>query len=163
MDSTIASAIFGAASSLIGAALGAFGAWWAAKESTASQRKTAEKDLEERKLSAINSMMLRICELGIQYPYFEDQEFCSSFRNRCGDERIRYINYCCIIFNTINMAWHFCKNSGNKVSDIIGIDEFLSKHHVWWESDLDNFQYEWDFIQYIKNLIEELKKKNRIQ
>lgn len=152
------SAILSVGSTLIGAILGAFGAWWAAKESVASQQKTAKKDIEERSLSAINSTMLRICELGIKYPYFESRQFCASFTNDDKDDSIRYINYCCVVFNAINMAWQHSKKFGGNVSDIIGVKELVLRHNVWWKSDLDNFQYEWEFIQYINGLIDNSKK-----
>jgi len=98
--------------------------------------------------------ILQMNLLSIQYPYFENPDFCSSYSDSFStDEFLRYDSYCCIVYNLLEKVWRHFNGDTNKINDFLGSKEIIKQHRQWWRSKrniADNVEgYPLDFIDYI--------------
>lgn len=87
----------------------------------------------------IESLITKIIEIGITYPYLEDDDFCANWTkaNR-RDEGMRYDNYCCLVFNLLEQLWRYSRQNPKMIEDIFGAREMIVRHRVWWGSEVHN-------------------------
>lgn len=105
----------------------------------------------------------KMIDIAIQYPEVENPLFCDSWPAYRGspDQKIRYENYCCFVFNLIALVWEFCKRDHTKIESVLHVDEILLQHRSWWMNDRENLKaYDRDFVRYADDRIAELEKAN---
>lgn len=125
MDEVAATLISTAFSTLIASGV----AWLVAHLSDrAEQRRT------------LNEQILKIIDLGMEYPYLEDDSICDKWPNTgmSRDDQLRYENYCCLVFNVMESIWTYCKGNRAKFRMILHYEELIWRHRCWWESDAEN-------------------------
>lgn len=135
---------------MAGVAISAFVAWVTA-------RWTIQTD-ERRTLRESN---IRMLEWAIEYPFLESEQFCSQWPNsdRCEDDRMRYENYCCHVFNLLQHCWEFSKGDHAKMKHILYPDELIWAHRAWWRrDDVNQDAYPVAFRQYVAERIRTMEK-----
>src|SRR5258708_1867617 len=78
-------------------------------------------DFQQR--TAIDGMLNKTIELAMAYPIVESDRFCSAWPNVAApdDDKIRYDQYCCYFFNTLEMIWDHCRGKDSKISKIVHV------------------------------------------
>lgn len=104
--------------------------------------KISNKTLRHQKRSVIESRISELIKIAIEYPYLEDDTFCSNW-DRSSEiaksvEGLRYDNYCCYLFNLIEEIWIFCNGDESNINEILRIRELAKRHNPWWSADPDN-------------------------
>jgi len=110
--------------------------------------------LRHQRRQYIDNMIDKMVEIGIEYPYLEDDAFCLAWAEADKtDERVqRYDNYCCFVFNVIEAVWQYCRKDNVEIDKVLYVKELAIRHRVWWESTSDNIEaYGADFDEYIKS------------
>lgn len=90
-----------------------------------------KRNMERAKLL---DYIMQINQLAIQYPYFEDDNFCSIWtREKClSEEKFqRYENYCCIVFNLLEEMWRHFSGNKKKIEEFFGVAEMVKRHSKW--------------------------------
>ncbi len=139
-DATIIST---AVSSLVASAF----AWWLVEWVTARHERARD----------IHSRIETLIGMTMQYPVVEFESTCSKWPNAdlSEEDRVRYENYCCFVFNLIGAVWNHCKRSPQCARNMLHIDELIWKHRVWWNADPENAKaYECEFNKFVKQVIE---------
>src|SRR5262245_4409265 len=67
---------------------------------------------EERR--NISDQVLKVIDFAIAYPFLEDDAVCAQWPspNLSQPDRLRYDNYCCMVFNLLENVWEFA--GGNR-------------------------------------------------
>lgn len=111
----------------------------------------------------IESALNKSIELAIAYPHLEQDSYCSAWPSPPGDQeqRERYDNYCCFVFNTIERAWLLEKRCPTATAALVPVRESAWRHRRWWSSEDENDAgYHPDFVKYLDDIvIEEYKKR----
>lgn len=125
-----------------------------------------------QKRIAIDGLVKKIIELSMQYPYLERDSYCAGWTSGDGDndEKTRYENYCCLVFNTIEQAWELCwpwwfsvNWRHEAVKKIIQVEELVCRHYPWWSKDPQNLEgYSQGFRRYMDHVIDECKKGKKL-
>ena len=99
-------------------------------------------------------MVQKIIEFSMTYPYLEDDAFCDQWPHIEDDEkRMRYDNYCCHVFNTLEHVWLHTDGDRAEMKRLIYPDEIIVRHRKWWQGDKENQSgYEEGFCEFV-NLI----------
>lgn len=139
--------------------IGAVGGWISGTLKTRGQQRVA-----------IDSLVLKLIELPMEYPYLERGSYCAAWAKdgEDTDDRARYESYCCLVFNTIQKAWElnwpwFWNAARHKhVSDIVHVEELIWQHRNWWEGDRGNVDgYPPRFRAYVLFVIDKCRRENR--
>jgi hypothetical protein len=99
----------------------------------------------------------RVVDLGIEYPYLENDEFCRNWPGEeINDEKyMRYDNYCCQVFNLLERIWQFSKGQPDTMRDFIYFEELIFRHKKWWFSEIENREgYERGFLIFVRSYLE---------
>lgn len=143
----LAGSLIGAGVSIAGAAV----AWWRSYQAKWDQDRLMLQSLQNKAI-----------ELSMQYPHLERDSFCKDWpapQGATDDDKERYDNYCCYLFNMLEQAWLVAGKKADKVPKLVAVREFTGQHHRWWELDLKNLHnYDADFVNYVNSVITELKK-----
>ena len=141
--------------------IGAIGGWISGTVKVRGQRRVA-----------IDGLVLKLIELAMEYPYLERDSYCAAWKQdgEDSDERARYENYCCLVFNTIENAWelnwHLSWNKylqHNSIRRILQVEELICRHHQWWEGDADNIDgYASGFRSYILFVVDKSKREKKL-
>ena len=117
------------ASAAISTVIASFVAW---KVGTAANR-TNQK-------ATLDNLFVKIIELAIQYPYLENDAYCGMWPDVDGsiDNRMRYDNYCCLVFNALESTWRHHNGDRAKIRDDFNIDEMVWRHRHWWQAENEN-------------------------
>lgn len=117
----------------------------------------------------IDGMLNKAIELAMQYPHLERDDYCMGWPNPPGepkdkawqDDKERYDNYCCYIFNIVRQAWeHAGKKEKNLEEDRLTLREYILRHRCWWKHEDGNVHYyEQDFISFVNGVIDDAKRK----
>ena len=174
-------------SAIVGGIIGALGAWWGASSTNkiqkqiadsnsklqrdiadsnlAFQKKLAEDSANATRRALIEAMVLKLSEFAIAYPTLEKDAYCDAYPNCPGDPngKERYESYCVYVFNTLGAAFDFCGGDKKKMSEFIGVEELVRRHHRCWLADRDNLGHDEPFRQYIHGVIDDLKKRGEIK
>jgi len=129
--------------------IGAVGGWISGTLKTRGQQRLA-----------IDGQVQTLIEMSMQYPYLERDSCCSAWKkdgNPDDDERARYENYCCLVFNTIERAWdlHWWRGFNKEwrhaaVRKIFHVDELICRHYAWFTADEENLGgYPASFYEYV--------------
>jgi hypothetical protein len=119
----------------------------------------------------IDSLVQKIIESSMQYPYLERDSYCSAWQKGMheNDEDSRYENYCCLVFNLIEKAWDqtwpwFFNGLRHKaVKKILHVEELICRHHEWWSCDQENLDgYSKGFRAYMSYVIDECKRGKKL-
>jgi len=147
----LAGSLIGAGVSIIGAGI----AWWRSLEAKWDQDRAALRSLQNKAI-----------ELAMQYPHLERESFCKNWppATATEDEKERYDNYCCFVFNMIAQAWRVTGKKAKKVPGLVAVREFVTQHHTWWDKEgKKNLNYyDQDYVDYISSVINDLKKSSGI-
>ncbi len=134
--------------SLIGAAVSLFGALLTSLRAIQARRAQEKANVE--------AMLAKAIELAMEYPYLEQDSYCSAWPTppRADEDRERYDNYCCFIFNLIERAWVFEKRRAGPAEALAPIREYAWRHRRWWNAEDANADgYDPKFVAYIDDLI----------
>jgi hypothetical protein len=141
--------------------IGAVGGWISGTLKVRGQRRVA-----------IDGLVQKIIELSMEYPYLERNSYCAAWTKDAADDddRARYENYCCLVFNTLENAWELCwpwfwskEKRHKKIRNIFHVDELICRHHRWWDGDNDNIDgYADGFREYVRFVIDKCRRENRI-
>lgn len=106
-------------------------------------------------------MVQKVIEFSMTYPYLEDDEFCDQWPNiEDREKRLRYDNYCCHVFNTLEHAWQYSQGDRMKMKWIIYPDELVVRHRKWWKGECDNDSgYDRDFCAFIEQILRQHSKR----
>ncbi len=113
----------------------------------------------QRRIS-LDSVRNKLIELALQYPHLERDEYCRDWSRPAPDpitkdyqdERDRYDNYCCYVFNMIHASWEFAGGKVNKIDDMLSIQEYIGRHWCWWEDDNIHY-YDTKFCSFVDDVI----------
>jgi hypothetical protein len=116
----------------------------------------ANKNKRNLERSKLLDYIMQINHLAIQYPYFEDDNFCNMWaRDKClSDEKFqRYENYCCIVFNLIEEMWRHFSGDKQKIEEFFGVAEMVKRHSKWLNDSTakseNAYGYKLAFLDYI--------------
>lgn len=176
VDPSIQGAMIGAGSGIAGALIGAAAAWWAAsssnrlqehiaKSNAELQRKLAEDNERAQRWSAIEARILKLSEFAIQYPTLEKDSYCQAYPNCPGNAngKERYENYCVYVFNVLSSVFDYCEGDTEKVESLVVAEELVRRHYRCWRDDVDNLSHDEPFQQYVQSIINDLRKRGKIQ
>jgi len=73
------------------------------------------------KNAGIESMLNKAIELSMMYPHVERDDYCAAWPEPPGDgdQRERYDNYCCFLFNMLEGAWRLKKGRPKLVAELV--------------------------------------------
>lgn len=164
LDKEVQTAIIGAAAGLIGAIIGAVGAWFAASSTNRLQRQLAEDNARNQRQTHIDNLILKMLEFLMEHPHLEKDDFCQSYPTMAGhpNGKERYEAYCIFVFNVLMQAFKHFDGDPKKLGDYIGLEEIVRCHHKWWLHDKENLGYDEPFRQCIQSVIDKLRKEGRI-
>jgi len=139
--------------------IGAVGGWISGTLKTRGQQRIA-----------IDGRIQKLIELSIEHPYLERDSYCAGW-TKGGDEtddKSRYDNYCCLVFNTMEHAWELSwpwfNNSWrhSAVRKIVQVEELIWRHRPWWEGDSDNVDgYSSGFRAYVLYVLDKCKRERK--
>lgn len=121
---------------------------------------------------AIDAQVQKIVELSMEYPYLERDSYCSAWKkdgDPNDDERARYENYCCLVFNTLEHAWELCwpwffskARRHAAIRKIVHVDELICRHYEWFTADDVNLKggYSEGFYEYVVYVHTKCKREN---
>jgi hypothetical protein len=94
----------------------------------------------------------------MEYPVVELPSTCAMWPNPAlhDEDKVRYENYCCFVFNLVFDVWEYCGKNHEKANKLLYIDELIRKHQVWWNDDSGNSDAYSDdeFKRFVKMVIE---------
>jgi hypothetical protein len=112
------------------------------------------KSSDETKLK---DTIFQINQLAIEYPYFEDNEFCAKYRVSNDEKALRYDNYCCIVFNLLEETWKHFSGKRNKIKKFFAVKEMVFRHSKWWTAKINrsvNIEgYDKKFVEFIDSYV----------
>ncbi len=122
---------------------------------------SAERATRAQERSALDDQIVKVIEIGIEYPYVENDDFCAKWPDvdKNSEQGIRYDNYCCLVFNLMERLWRHFEGDREKIENMLYAPEMAHRHRRWWQSDKTNeTAYEYGFRQYINTIIREQEK-----
>jgi hypothetical protein len=121
---------------------------------------------------AVDGQVQKIIELSMEYPHLERDGYCGAWTSGGvdDDDRSRYDNYCCFVFNTLERAWELCWPWGLSrawrhaaIGKIVHAEELICRHHRWWEGDRENLDgYSTGFREYVGWVIDKCKRSKKL-
>lgn len=112
------------------------------------------KSSDETKLK---DEIFQVNQLAIEYPYFEDDDFCDKYPIYKDEKTLRYDSYCCIVFNLLEKIWKHFGGKKDKIEEFFGIKEMVIRHSKWWLSEVNRKEnlsgYSKKFIDFIDEYI----------
>ena len=70
------------------------------------------------------------------------------------DRAMRYDNYCCLVFNTIERIWKHCKGNENRIEEFLSSKEMINRHKAWWRSEKENNAgYGYAFAEFVNSFL----------
>ena len=107
----------------------------------------------------IQGMIEKTIDYSIEYPYFENDQFCSRWRamdKHQDDQAMRYDNYCCFVFNMIERLWKYAKGDRKEMTDVLHVDELIARHSAWWLAEEENrIGYDQNFRLFVTGVLKE--------
>jgi hypothetical protein len=102
----------------------------------------------------LHDEILQLNLLAIEYPYFEDDDFCYAYSPSLNSpECLRYDSYCCIVYNLLQKIWEHFNKDTTKIERFFGSKEMFVRHKKWWLSqknrtpNIDGYPIE--FVNYV--------------
>jgi hypothetical protein len=103
----------------------------------------------------------KLIDLSMDYPFLEDDRICEDWpkTNLSDENKIRYISYCCTVFNLMEHIWEHCKGDPLKIRMILHVEELIWRHRCWWENEPENQRaYQQGFRDFVDRIIKKKKK-----
>ncbi|HTU88738.1 MAG TPA: hypothetical protein VMF69_01455 [Gemmataceae bacterium] len=149
---------------LLGTALGGFITWLLTRTTNKQQRELAEQAERSQQRATLVGLIIKMIDLSMEYPYLEKKDFCDSYPNISGHQhsKERYENFCCFVFNTLMIGFKHFNCEGKKLEEYLHVREIVLLHHKWWQMDRENLEYDQPFQDYIRSVIDRLRKENKI-
>jgi len=125
--------------------------------STATALFVANKTSHGNNKRHIENRIDKLLEISMQYPYLENDEYCNTWHQASPNDnkRMRYENYCCLVFNLIEDIWKIHKGNHEDINKVLHIKELAIRHSKWWNKDKENISgYTILFRCYINKLME---------
>jgi hypothetical protein len=115
--------------------------------------------------TSIDAELNKCLELAMTYPHLEREAYCSKWPNVLdGDDKDRYICFCCCVFNTLEHVWLHCKGNPDKVREIVRLEPYIRSHYRWWEhSSGTDEHYDSGFCEHVQRIIDQLRQNGKIQ
>lgn len=120
---------------------------------------TATLTIKNDDKRAIREANIRLIEFAIEYPFLESDRFCKQWPNveASDDDRMRYENYCCHVFNMIQDAWELTKGDPTKLKAVLYPEELIERHRNWWQGDPTNQEgYPVEYRRFIAEILRKL-------
>ncbi len=102
----------------------------------------------------------KILQIGLEYPYLENQSFTSQwdkFRGTDDERYLRYDMYCNLIFNYLNRAFSHFEKDKTKIESFIDVKSWVRAHKYNWLNPTDENEnidaYDADFRSFINSYI----------
>ena len=117
----------------------------------------AERNEDRRDLSAKIGKMI---DISLQYPFVEDPAICDEWpkSHLSDDDKLRYKDYCCYVFNVMSDVWRFARGKPEAVRKILHVDELIWKHRCWWRHDKENVKaYDDKFVRFVNDVIKTME------
>ena len=130
----------------------------------------AYRSKQEQNRAAVGAMLNKAIELAMQYPHLERDAYCKAWPEPDGektaqsyqDDKDRYDNYCCFIFNMIHTAWVLANGKPHKIDEMLTFREYVMRHCCWWVKEDSNVHFfEQEFRNFIGSIIDDLKRKGQ--
>jgi hypothetical protein len=122
------------------------------------------KTIESNNETKLRDEIFQINRLAIEYPYFEENKFCSQYEEYKDEKTLRYDSYCCIVFNLLEKICEHFKYKKNKIEQFFGIQEMITRHSKWWLSEVNRKEnmsgYSKKFIYFIDECINKSEEQN---
>lgn len=102
----------------------------------------------------------KIIDISMQYPVVESEAMYANWPNPPSplDDKSRYADYCCFIFNVMSGIHRHCRGDRTKVRRFLHVEELITRHYRWWENDPENERaYEKGFRDFVTSVISEFK------
>ncbi len=166
MDKDIQIALISAGSAIVGAIIGAAGAWYAAIKTNQIQKQIASENAVDQRRAALEAMILKMNEMAVEHGTLERDDYCEQYPNVPGDKsngKARYESYVCYVFNVIGAVWDFCGKEAAKTKAFIHVEELVRRHWRCWEADQDNLDMEPEFLAFIRSVKDDLIKRGKIK
>ncbi len=118
----------------------------------------AENAIRSKEMSALHDMVGKMLDISIEHPFVEDDSFCSKWPPaRPSSERaMRYYDYCCFVFNTLERVWRHFDGDREQVCKFIHAREIFMQHRKWWTTEEENRAgYDHGFQVFVDSFLEE--------
>ncbi|MBL7976576.1 MAG: hypothetical protein JNJ85_16780 [Candidatus Kapabacteria bacterium] len=109
----------------------------------------------------LNDQLDNILKIAIQYPYLENEDYTSLWKdNRSNkeDQHIRYDLYCTMLFNYLERLCSFYKFNMIKIEEHIYIKDWIRLHKEYWLTPTSTYEnidgYSKEFRSLIKEILE---------
>lgn len=160
----LSSAAIGVAGTLLGTIIGGLITWLLTRSTNQQQRALAEQSKCVQERATLDGLIIKMIELTMEYPYLERKDFCETYPNVSGHQHCkeRYENYCCFVFNTLLFAFKHFRQDGQQLLEYLHVREIVSLHYKWWDHDRENMEYDQLFRDFIRTMIDTLKKEGKI-
>jgi hypothetical protein len=132
----------------------------------------AQKGTRTQRRLSLDQVQNKLIELALQYPHLERNDYCDGWPHKQPDpmtkewleERERYDNFCCFVFNMIHQNWLLASKKAHKIEDMLSIKEYILRHYCWWEEEDENINfYESDFCTFVDGIIREFRREGKIK
>ena len=114
------------------------------------------KNTEQR---ALDSLLIQINTLNMQYPYLENAKFIENYKMKKSkeEEYSRYDSYCTIIFNFLERLFLLYDFNEAKVKKFVHFQELIELHSGWWthsDNYLENIKgYDPKFVEIVSKFL----------
>lgn len=112
---------------------------------------------------SLTEEITKIIDIGMEYPFVEDDEICDKWPEwkRSADDRMRYENFCCYIFNVMEHVWEYCDGAELKIRMILHVEELIWRHRCWWQNEPENKKaYRLGFQKFVERVISKRNKEH---
>ena len=132
----------------------------------------AQRATRTQRHLSLDQVQNKLIELALQYPHLERNDYCDGWPHKPPDpvtkewleDRERYDNYCCFVFNMIHQNWLLASKKPENIEDLLSIKEYILRHYCWWEEEDENIHfYESDFCSFVDGVIREMRKAGQIK
>lgn len=105
---------------------------------------------------SFNSQLDHLIDISIEYPYLEEDGFCSNWTNNPIDEKyMRYDNYCCYVFNLLERIYVYFNGDKIKMGKVVYFEEYIHRHQKWFMSEPENSGgYSAEFNNFVKTFLD---------
>ncbi len=112
----------------------------------------ADKKMRKSELLKENNNLL---ELAMLFPYLESDTFCNNWDGDLNNEKkLRYHLYACKVYNFLLMLYDFHSENGEKMSDLIDVDDYIKTHRKWLSFEADKTPENEKFNQFLHHRIQ---------
>jgi hypothetical protein len=111
----------------------------------------------------MENRLFQIQQLAFKYPYLEDDDFIATWdefvtdKNTLTDNEkdkyLRYEQYCEMIFNLMELAYHYL--GAKKMNNFIDFKSWARTHKKWWKTPIDEYSNRDTYSKEVVKMIDE--------